>query len=545
MRDHPRDEQRGPRRERYLCRWRCLPGARGGLSRGRSPGPQGLRRLQRLAADSVAGPGQCEHDRRERARGRGGRLDCRAHRARRHLRHIRHPAGLALPGEGCQGHCAHGQALDDGQYRQRAGRPRDGPAFTRTGRGRGRAGAFQQGRPLAVPQRLGCGGPGGAATDGQSRMTSAAVSHRPISVALGGFIALAVAMGIGRFVYTPILPFMAEGLGLTKGEAGLIASANFLGYLLGALGASSAALPGGRRAWAIAALAVSALSTGIMGLSSSLPVFLVLRFIGGVASAFALVFASALVLDRLTAAGRPALIALYFAGVGSGIVLSALLVAGLAAAGYDWRVFWLASGALSLLGLGAVVRLVPGMAEVKPAAAAQRGGPIDRRLRALIAAYGLFGFGYVITATFISTIVRSSPDLQSLEPVVWLIVGLAAIPSVAIWAWVGRRIGNGRGFAIACVATAAVLLGGTFVGITATGLVNARELSTADPRRSLALMTAIFGVGQMIGPTFAGFVHDLSGNFRLPSLAAAAALVIAAALVGATASGPAAARRRC
>jgi predicted MFS family arabinose efflux permease len=394
-------------------------------------------------------------------------------------------------------------------------------------------------------------------------MTSAAASHRPISVALGGFIALAVAMGIGRFVYTPILPFMAEGLGLTKGEAGLIASANFLGYLLGALGASSAALPGGRRAWAIAALAVSALSTGVMGLSSSLPVFLVLRFIGGVASAFALVFASALVLDRLTAAGRPALIALYFAGVGSGIVLSALLVAGLAAAGYDWRVFWLASGALSLLGLGAVVRLVPGMAEVKPAAAAQRGGPIDRRLLALIAAYGLFGFGYVITATFISTIVRSSPDLKSIEPVVWLIVGLAAIPSVAIWAWVGRRIGNGRGFAIACVAEAvgvtlsvlatqppavalaAALLGGTFVGITATGLVNARELSTADPRRSLALMTAIFGVGQMIGPTFAGFVHDLSGNFRLPSLAAAAALVIAAALVGATASGPAAARRRC
>ena len=384
-------------------------------------------------------------------------------------------------------------------------------------------------------------------------MTSSTLSHRPIGVALGGFIALAVAMGIGRFVYTPILPFMAEGLGLNKGEAGLIASANFLGYLLGALGAASPALPGGRRGWAIGALVASALSTGAMGLFSQLPVFLALRFIGGVASAFALVFASALVLDRLSAAGRPALIALYFAGVGSGIVLSALLVAALAAAGFDWRIFWFASGGLSLLGLGAVIALVPGAAEGTPPAP-RAGGAVDRRLLALIVAYGLFGFGYVITATFISAIVRSGPELNMLEPVIWLLVGLGAIPSVALWAWIGRLIGNGRSFAIAClveagavalsvltrqppaVALAAVLLGGTFVGITATGLVNARELSKVDPRRNLALMTAIFGVGQMIGPTFAGLVYDATGDFRLPTLAAAGALVMAAALVGPTAS---------
>ena len=378
---------------------------------------------------------------------------------------------------------------------------------------------------------------------------------RPVGVAFGGSIALALAMGIGRFVYTPILPFMVDGLGLSKSQAGLIASANFLGYMLGALGASSPALRGGRRAWAIGALALSALSTGAMGIFSTLPVFLVLRFIGGVASAFALVFASALVLDRLSAAGRPALSALYFAGVGAGIMLSALLVAGLAAAGFDWRGFWLASGALSLLGLGAVVRLVPGLSDVTPSASPVHARGIDRRLVALIAAYGLFGFGYVITATFISAIVRSSPDLNPLEPVIWLLVGLGAIPSVAFWGWVGRRIGNGRSFAIAClveaggvtlsvlasqppaVALSAVLLGGTFVGITATGLVNARELSTVDPRRNLALMTAIFGLGQMIGPTFAGIVHDATGSFRLPTLAAAAVLVIAALLVGATASG--------
>ena len=69
---------------------------------------------------------------------------------------------------------------------------------------------------------------------------------------------LAVAMGIGRFVYTPILPAMVQALGLTKTEAGLIAAANFLGYLLGALLTALPHLPGGRRAWFMAALAGSA-----------------------------------------------------------------------------------------------------------------------------------------------------------------------------------------------------------------------------------------------------------------------------------------------
>jgi predicted MFS family arabinose efflux permease len=377
--------------------------------------------------------------------------------------------------------------------------------------------------------------------------------HRPISLAVGGFIAMAAAMGIGRFVYTPILPFMAEGIGLTKPQAGLIASANFLGYLLGALAAASPFLPGGKRGWFIAGLAGSALSTAAMGLVSTVPLFLLLRLAGGIASAFVLVFASALVLERLAAMDRPGLSALHFAGVGAGIALSALLIGGLDAAGLDWRAQWLASGGLTLLALLAAVRLVPPDAATPAAAPAPAPAGVDgndRRMIRLVLAYGLFGFGYVITATFISTIARATPALQAVEPLVWLVVGLAAIPSVGFWVAVGRRLGNDASYALASLTqaiavalsvlvanapallAAALLLGGTIMGLTALGLIQARQLARGDPRQSLALMTAAFGLGKMIGPSFAGYAYALTGSFRAPSLAAAAALVIAAALVG-------------
>jgi predicted MFS family arabinose efflux permease len=77
---------------------------------------------------------------------------------------------------------------------------------------------------------------------------------------------------------------------------------------------------------------------------------------------------------------------------------------------------------------------------------------------------------------------------------------------------------------------AAILVGGTFMGLTALGLVRARTLATGDPRRVLALMTGAFGLGQIIGPTFAGLVSDQLGSFTVPSVTAVVALLVAAVL---------------
>ena len=371
--------------------------------------------------------------------------------------------------------------------------------------------------------------------------------HEAILVAFAGSIALAAALGIGRFVYTPILPPMVEALGFTKSTAGLIASANFLGYLIGALLVAAPILGGTRRVWLLGALAMSAITTGAMGLTNNVAVFVVLRFVGGAASAFVLVLSSTLVLERLAQAGRAGLSALCFAGVGIGIAVSAVLVAAMLRAGQSWQALWLASGALSLAAATTV-----GVLLRTDSTPARRNGQEIRsaspNLLRLIAAYGLFGFGYVITATFLVAIVRAAPTVRSLEPVIWCVFGLAAAPSVALWTRIATSVGASRAFALACLVEAigvaatviwqtgpgiflsAVLVGGTFMGLTALGLMRARTLAAGAPRRILAYMTGAFGTGQIIGPAFAGVLSDWLGNFTVPSIAAVIALIVAALL---------------
>lgn len=368
---------------------------------------------------------------------------------------------------------------------------------------------------------------------------------RPLPLAIGGLLALAAAIGIGRFVYTPILPFMVDALGLSKSEAGLIASANFLGYLLGALAAGLSIVGGSPRRWLLLALFLSAVTTAFSGMTTNLAVIIVIRFAGGLASAFVMVFVSTLILERLAAAGRSDLSALHFAGVGFGIAISAILVSTLANQGLGWRHQWAASGFLALLALVAVARLVPDRAERKHAV---QNGKANPGLAGLILAYGLFGFGYVITGTFIVAIVRADPAIAPLETSIWAIVGLSAAPSLWLWTIAAKRFGPLPAFAAACLIEAigvaasvlwispagmilaGALLGGTFMGITALGLIAARGMTDGDPRPILAWMTAAFGLGQIIGPTLAGFFFDFSGSFLGASLIATAALIAAALL---------------
>ena len=188
--------------------------------------------------------------------------------------------------------------------------------------------------------------------------------------------------------------------------------------------------------------------TGAMALTTSLGLFLLLRFVGGAAGALVMVLASALLMDRLAAAGRDGWAAVIYAGVGSGIAISALAVPATASGVSDWQGPWLIAGALCLA-LSVLVGVLLWRTKTSASAASRLQGPGKGKdgVRRLIVAYGLVGFGYVITATFVADMVRADPVLQPAEHLVWLCVGLTAAPSVALWGWAGRRWGNERAFA--------------------------------------------------------------------------------------------------
>ena len=358
---------------------------------------------------------------------------------------------------------------------------------------------------------------------------------------------MAVGMGIGRFIFTPILPGMMSDLGLSPGDAGLIASANYVGYLLGAVVAGFSWWSGYERPLVYLALASSAALCFIMSISDGVIVFSLVRFLAGMASAFMLVFAATIVFSHLAAANRQDLQAIHFGGVGTGIAVSSLLVAFSSANGYGWREDWIGAAILSLLGLLAVLMLIR-TGPVRSGAAVEE--PPLAWTPAFIKiniAYGIFGFGYIITATFIIAIVRSNQGGPWMEALVWLLTGIAGAVSVWLWTPLLHRTGPFIALALGCAVQAigvaasvvlpapygpiigGLLLGLTFIVITAFGFQAGRVLLPHSPRKVMAVMTAAFGIGQIIGPLVGGYLANITGDFIFATLAAAASLIVAAA----------------
>ncbi|MER6069619.1 YbfB/YjiJ family MFS transporter [Streptomyces sp. NPDC001817] len=351
-------------------------------------------------------------------------------------------------------------------------------------------------------------------------------------------------MGVGRFVYTPILPLMHAQAGLSAAAGANLATANYVGYLIGALAGTF--LPRLVRSAAVLRGSLLALvaSLAAIPLTHSTTVWLLLRLGAGAFSALIFVIAVSSLLSHLRE--HPAhLPGWAFGGVGAGIALSGLLVLVLRTVG-TWQAAWWAAAALAAALTLAAWGLRPEPAP-QPASSAsgthvRTSGPRTHRwFGALIASYTLEGIGYIIAGTFlVAAIEQTSPGW--IGSGAWVLVGLAAVPSSALWAWLGHRwsrpdlllaalgvqaVGIALPALVGGVAAAlisAVLFGSTFIGVSTLALAAGAHLRFP---RAVALLTTGYSVGQILGPLVA---TPLLHHGYHQALILASVVVLAAAL---------------
>ena len=414
-----------------------------------------------------------------------------------------------------------------------------------------------------------------ALTSQAAKNRHAAASPGPWPIALAGLVALAVAMGIGRFAFTPILPMMLNDGVVDLPGASWLASANYLGYLLGALLCTLQPWIWARLRW-LPLLAYSSLvraglvATGVLTLAMAWqfpPAWPVLRFAAGVISAVVFVYTSGWCLSRLSRLGVPSMGGIIYAGPGAGIVVSGLLASGMVAWHRTAATGWMIFGVLAFVLSATVWRVLRGGDErlialsSLSARAVQAAGPSSpapvrhaghAEMTLLTLAYGMAGFGYIITATFLPVIARAALPGSAWLDLFWPIFGLG----VMIGAVVATRLPHGGDLrvrlgvcyvlqalgiatslwspSLAGFAIGSLLLGMPFTALTFFAMQEVRRLRPATAASFIGLLTAAYGVGQIVGPLLVALLIRRSATtvegFTLSLEIAASTLLAGAAL---------------
>ncbi|WP_333988253.1 MFS transporter [Pseudomonas sp. S3(2024)] len=361
------------------------------------------------------------------------------------------------------------------------------------------------------------------------------------------FVALMMAMGIGRFALTPQLPHLLSEGQVDLTAAGLIAAANYLGYLLGAVDAMFAHRPQQVQRRLHGGLWLCVLLTLASFWANGFWAHLLLRFGTGVASAWVLVMITALSQPLAAAAGRPRLGAFVFAGPGLGIFLTGLLALFSHLLNQTSATLWLIYAAVALVMLLGIVRFLPQPGLHTPVATLNVNHS-NRGIPRLAAVYALYGVGYIIPATFLSQMANAQFHGQWQADLFWPCFGLGAAIGVLLVSlrrhdpnttrhWLTATLwlqalgvfacllGSGYGLALGVV-----LCGMPFLACMQLVMQRSRELAPHTTQRNAGLLTACFAVGQLSGPLLAALSSHFSGGLQPALIIAGSGLLIAGGL---------------
>lgn len=369
-------------------------------------------------------------------------------------------------------------------------------------------------------------------------------------VLLAGFFSQLLCLGVARFAYTPLLPLMQQQNLLNDASGGYLAAVNYLGYMTGALLAASLSNLHVKDRLYRLGLILAVISTLGMALTENLYLWSFWRFIAGLSSAGSMLIASGLIMHWLLSHQQRAELGVHFAGLGLGIAMSALLVEGMLQLQLDWQSQW-----LYLAGIG-VLLAIPAWCwlprPVLPLLQTQQRfidtPPSSRFTRLMLLSYFCAGYGYVISATFIVTIVERMPGLSGSGNLSFIVLGLAGVPAVLLWDVIARKTGYLHAIMLALllqvaaillplwfsslsiVLLSAALFGATFIGVVSLVLTMAGRLYPSKPAKLMGKMTLAYGLAQVIAPAITGVIAEKTGSYA-PGLYLAAMLLGCGVLV--------------
>ncbi|NKB52705.1 MAG: YbfB/YjiJ family MFS transporter [Rhizobiaceae bacterium] len=361
-------------------------------------------------------------------------------------------------------------------------------------------------------------------------------------IVIVGLCALAIAMGIGRFAYTPLLPMMQNDGLVSIENGGLLASVHFLGYWLGAVYAAK--LPYSPKSILRFSLLAIGISTLGMGVTDSFVIWSILRWLAGLCSAFTLVLVSNFYIKHLTEMDRADKHGMIFSGVGAGIVVAGLGTLALMIGKVDSSTSWLIFGVLSLVSALIVSFNIGTEISNTPPVRTKSKSARTPLIWSIIIPYGALGIGYIIPATYLPVMARDIVPSPMVFGWAWPIFGATAFLSTLVASrlqkiysirmiWVVSQIIMAIGLLlpalyphIVTIILAGISVGGTFMIITMMGMKEVHRIAPShDIMRHLGAMTAAFAGGQMIGPMFASWIYGLTQSFSTSLIFASLILV--------------------
>ena len=397
--------------------------------------------------------------------------------------------------------------------------------------------------------------PNPGSADNRPMPSHQAAATRPIAIALAGLLALATAMGIGRFAFTPLLPMMLHDGVIDLAGGSWLATANYLGYWLGAMACTLQ--PALWRRWGRAPLSHTAavrlglVATVALTLGMALPApaaWPLWRGLAGVASALVFVYVSGWCLARLSALGAPSLAGIIYVGPGLGIAVSGFAATAMVAHELRAATAWAAFALLALALTALAWPQLRGTVSLPAAASPVHDGTPRSTIAAFTLAYGLAGFGYIVTATFLPVIARQALPASIWLDLFWPIFGLGvsagALLTVRLPVHWDRRHLLAACYAMQAAgvllsvwwptrpgfALGSLLLGLPFTAITLFAMQEARRLAPHHASALIGALTAAYGLGQIAGPPMvAGLLRhsaDAAAGFAVSLEVAAGSLLL-------------------